>query len=191
VLNLPWRVWEGQETLWELEKTLDNAKGASGNQACGAQAEDGIAEHNADDAATTRDEGLGCSGDPAHEESEPRCEPSTSRSREMCPSPIPEADGAIALASARKWYETQVECAICLEEFVPGDKVRVLPCRHIFHMGELSPEVRSLTTLSDIGFTCPRGSRRLADPAKETGSCFFSCYAALDLLLFIYPAPFL
>ncbi|KIJ62527.1 hypothetical protein HYDPIDRAFT_114171 [Hydnomerulius pinastri MD-312] len=48
------------------------------------------------------------------------------------PSGSHEADGLPV-----PWCETQVECAICLCEFVKGDRVRELPCHHIFHLDEV------------------------------------------------------
>ena len=30
-----------------------------------------------------------------------------------------------------------MECAICLEMFVKGDRVRELPCYHLFHIDEI------------------------------------------------------
>ncbi|KAI6139425.1 hypothetical protein BKA82DRAFT_948775 [Pisolithus tinctorius] len=35
------------------------------------------------------------------------------------------------------WYETQIECAICISGFSKGDRVRELPCHHIFHLEEI------------------------------------------------------
>lgn len=35
------------------------------------------------------------------------------------------------------WCESQAECAICLSEFAKGDRVRELPCHHIFHLEEV------------------------------------------------------
>ena len=35
------------------------------------------------------------------------------------------------------WYESQEECIICLSEFAKGDRVRELPCHHIFHLDEI------------------------------------------------------
>ena len=32
---------------------------------------------------------------------------------------------------------SQSECAICISDFVNGDRIRILPCGHIFHMDEI------------------------------------------------------
>jgi hypothetical protein len=35
------------------------------------------------------------------------------------------------------WFASQLECAICLSQFDVGDRVRVFPCGHIFHLQEV------------------------------------------------------
>lgn len=69
------------------------------------------------------------------------------------------------------WAEAQNECAICLSEFEVGDKVRVLPCSHLFHLDEIDAWLIN--------------SRKLV-----------SCYSSLLLLLcrvcrHLSPLPFL
>lgn len=40
-------------------------------------------------------------------------------------------------SEAPAWADQQLECAICLEMFGKGDRVRVLPCYHLFHLDEV------------------------------------------------------
>jgi E3 ubiquitin-protein ligase RNF13/E3 ubiquitin-protein ligase RNF167 len=56
-------------------------------------------------------------------------------------SPTPTSDSPSTSAGitgqGHPWFEQQVECAICLSEFATGDRVRILPCQHIFHLEEV------------------------------------------------------
>lgn len=49
----------------------------------------------------------------------------------------PSTSHGLSSNAVHPWFESQVECAICLSEFVKGDRVRILPCHHIFHMDEV------------------------------------------------------
>ncbi|KAI0345796.1 hypothetical protein BDW22DRAFT_1411845 [Trametopsis cervina] len=60
------------------------------------------------------------------------------------PSSAPDVDiergegiSSSSAASEPAWVDQQEECAICLEMFAKGDRVRVLPCNHMFHLDEV------------------------------------------------------
>ena len=49
----------------------------------------------------------------------------------------PSSSHGTPTPAAHPWFDNQVECAICLSEFVKGERIRILPCHHIFHLDEV------------------------------------------------------
>jgi len=86
-------------------------------------------------------------------------------------------DASTSRPNNHPWFESQLECAICLSEYAKGDKVRVLPCHHIFHLSEVDEwliQRKKLCPVCKADVTQPHGSdpesHPESHPSQDTNS---------------------
>lgn len=86
-------------------------------------------------------------------------------------------ESSALLPPGRTWFYSQ-ECAICLGSFVEGDRVRVLPCSHIFHQAEVDDWLlsrkrtcpvcmRDVTASHHVGTSDPQDPQHEPDAPNE------------------------
>ncbi|CDR87844.1 uncharacterized protein SPSC_03547 [Sporisorium scitamineum] len=153
VLGLPCLIWRGNGQPWEKVEGPDVDPGpGNGSAAAGASSFEPN-DLEAGRAAETlpllaEDEnGAGPSHRVSHTTVKMMPEDTTTR-------PV---NPASFLPPGRTYFSTD-ECAICLCDFVDGDRVRVLPCGHIFHRQEVDDwlvRVKKLCPICKRDITVP------------------------------------
>lgn len=120
VNSLPWRVWIDKSRV-EKDDAVEGDKGAAGSTSI---AEDGaespiprVVERDLERGAIPND---------------------FTSSTSVPADSIAQSGSENAIQDHfPSWFSSQSECAICISDFANGDRIRILPCRHVFHMDEI------------------------------------------------------
>uniref|UniRef100_A0A0V0IKQ8 Putative ovule protein n=1 Tax=Solanum chacoense TaxID=4108 RepID=A0A0V0IKQ8_SOLCH len=112
-----------------------------------------------------------------------RDRPRSSRVREFhgMSSRLVKAMPSLIFTSVLEDNCTSVTCAICLEDYIVGDKLRILPCRHKFHAMCVDAWLTSWRTFCPV---CKRDARTSngEPPASESTPLLSSSLASLSSL---------
>ncbi|TKY84885.1 hypothetical protein EX895_005965 [Sporisorium graminicola] len=160
VLGLPCLIWRGNGQPWEKVEGPDVDPGPGNGIADGDAAASASAPFASDDLGSSR----AAETIPLLAEDENGAGPSrragaashitVKMPEDVAAKPV---NPASFLPPGRTYFSTD-ECAICLCDFVDGDRVRVLPCGHIFHRQEVDDwlvRVKKLCPICKRDITVP------------------------------------
>lgn len=155
VLSLPCLIWRSNGQPWEKIEGPDTDPGP-GNGGTSQEAEESVNGP----AARTDDLEAGMPGEniPLLQEDENGAGPS----KVVPPTPSSSTRLPASFLPPGRTYFSTDECAICLSDFVDGDRVRILPCGHIFHRQEIDDWLVRVKKL------CPICKRDITVPIPPT-----------------------
>ncbi|KIS71344.1 uncharacterized protein UMAG_01244 [Mycosarcoma maydis] len=164
VLGLPCLIWRGNGQPWEKVEGPDVDPGPGNGNASTPSATKSFASDDLEAGQVTEtipllaeDENEAGPSQRAHTSVKVPTFSETSSTRPAKPSSCLPPD--------RTYFSTD-ECAICLCDFVDGDRVRVLPCGHIFHRQEVDDWLVRVKKLCPI---CKRDITVPIPPAPPVG----------------------
>lgn len=161
VLNLPCLIWRPNGQPWEKVEDDQVLVVSSGDRspANHGTAEAGNSSGIAGTTGSRQPEDMELGPAPLEEGSE--AGPSTLRPATRpasSPSSTEASPPPVATQENDRTYYSCDECAICLSDFVDGEKVRVLPCGHVFHLPEIDSwllRVKKLCPICKRDITVP------------------------------------
>lgn len=166
VLGLPCLIWRGNGQPWEKVEGPDVDPGPGNGGAASASpsrpfVSDDLESGRAGETMPLLDEDEDGAGPSQHSQTSVKTQPSVENGI-TATRPV---NPASFLPPGRTYFSTD-ECAICLSDFVDGDRVRILPCGHIFHRQEVDDWLVRVKKLCPI---CKRDITVPIPPAPPVG----------------------
>ncbi|KAG8862979.1 hypothetical protein FRB96_000399 [Tulasnella sp. 330] len=167
VNHLPTRIWSGKgwekESDWvkKLRRRAQEAQASPESDKVDKEPVVDLESQELDEPSTACESRGHCAGSQPVSRTNPEASAATNRLSVSGSDGYSSTDQDEIPGKNLPWFEGQSECAICLSTFEEGDKVRILPCGHLFHIEEVDGwlvQRKKLCPICKIDVTLPTGS---------------------------------